>query len=246
MATVFVSDLHLSRERPEKLDLFDLLLARAARRADALYVLGDLFEVWLGDDDDTPPHPRVVRSLARYARGGAGLYFMRGNRDFLAGPTFAAAAGCALLPDPAPIDLYGTPCLLMHGDLLCTDDIAYQAFRRRVRDPDWQRRFLAKPLWRRKMISRLARLASRAASLGKPEAIMDVNGEAVRETLRAGNATMLIHGHTHRPGIHEVALGGRVARRIVLGDWYEQDSVLRCDGDGQQLLRVRDYLDANY
>ncbi len=242
MATVFVSDLHLSRERPAKLELFDRLLARAAERADALYILGDLFEVWVGDDDDTPPHAQVVRSLARYAHSGAPLYFMHGNRDFLAGPGFAAAAGCTLLPDSAPVDLYGTPCLLMHGDLLCTDDTGYQAFRRRVRDPAWQRRFLAKPLWLRKMSGRLARLASRAASLGKPEAIMDVNEKAVRETLLAGNATLLIHGHTHRPGVHDVPLGGRVARRIVLGDWYEQDSVLVCDADGQQLLRVGDYL----
>ncbi|MGQ0658274.1 MAG: UDP-2,3-diacylglucosamine diphosphatase [Chromatiales bacterium] len=244
MATLIISDLHLSRERPEKLAVFERLLTHAAARADALYILGDLFEVWVGDDDDTSPHPEILQQLARYSANGTALFVMRGNRDFLMGEGFARATGCTLLPDTVQIDLYGACALLMHGDLLCTGDVDYQAFRRKVRDPAWQRRFLSRPLWLRKLLGRLARLGSRLASGGKPENIMDVQQNAVVETLRARNVALLIHGHTHRPGIHDVTLDGREARRIVLGDWYEQDSVLVCDPAGQRLLRVSDYLSA--
>jgi len=242
MATLFISDLHLCGERPDKLASLERLLAHAAGRVDALYILGDLFEIWVGDDDDTQPYPAVVQYLRQFSDSGTPLYVMRGNRDFLIGDGFASMTGSTLLVDPTSTDLHGTPALLMHGDLLCTQDVDYQAFRRKVRDPHWQRAFLAKPLWLRKLTGKVARMRSRLASRGKPQYIMDVDQRAVEDALRGHAATLLIHGHTHRPGIYDLAVDGRAVRRIVLGDWYEQDSVLVCDRYGQSLLRVQDYL----
>jgi UDP-2,3-diacylglucosamine hydrolase len=243
VATVFISDLHLSRARPEKVALLRRLLERSAGRVEALYILGDLFELWLGDDDDTMPHSAVVAALRHFSAGGTPLYLMHGNRDFLVGERFALAAGCTLLSDPHAANLYGTRALLMHGDLLCTQDIDYQAFRRKVRDPRWQQWFLAKPLWLRKLMGHMARLRSRLASRGKPASIMDVEQTTVLATMREHSVALLIHGHTHRPGIHDFELDGSRVRRIVLGDWYEQDSVLVCEARGQRLLRVTDYLE---
>lgn len=242
MATVFISDLHLSAHRPEKLSLFCRLLERSAGRVEALYILGDLFEVWVGDDDDTTPHPRIVESLRRFGAGSTPLMVMRGNRDFLLGERFATAARCTLLEDPHVAELYGRSTLFMHGDLLCTQDVDYQAFRRKVRDPQWQRRFLGLPLWIRKLLGRYARWRSRLASRGKPPQMMDVEPSTVMAAMREHGASLLIHGHTHRPAVHDFELDGKRVRRIVLGDWYEQDSVLVCDDSGQQLLRVEEYL----
>lgn len=242
MPTLFISDLHLSHQRPEKIRLFERMLAHARGGVEALYILGDLFEVWVGDDDDTAPHPAILAALKAVSAGGTPLYVMRGNRDFLLGRGFESATGCRLLDDTTVADLHGRRVLLMHGDTLCTRDLAYQAFRRKVRDIGWQRRFLSKPLWVRKLVGRYARLRSCLASRGKSDYVMDVDAGAVDAAMRAQGVSLLIHGHTHRPAIHEFHIEGQPARRIVLGDWYEQDSVLVCDRDGERLLRVSDYL----
>jgi len=244
VSTVFVSDLHLGPERPAKLELFERLLAHAARHCEALYVLGDLFEYWVGDDDDAPPHPRVIEALAALTRTDTKLFVMHGNRDFLIGERFVDRTGCRLLDDPTVIDLYGVPTLLMHGDLLCTRDVDYQALRRTVRDPAWQRAALARPLVERRALAGQMRDGSRAAMNGKSETIMDVEPDAVDAALRRHDVLDLIHGHTHRPAVHEFVCAGRRARRTVLGDWYELDSVLACEPGGRQrLLRVEDLLD---
>lgn len=246
MTTLFVSDLHLAPERPGKLALFERLIERTAGRCDALYVLGDLFEYWVGDDDDGPPHPAVIAALAHFSAAGSPLYVMHGNRDFLLGERFARETGARLLPDPTVIELYGEPTLLMHGDTLCTNDHDYQALRRQVRDPEWQRRALARPLAERRALARQMRDGSRDAIAGKAESIMDVDEATVREAFRRHGVRRMIHGHTHRPAVHEMPLDGGYVRRIVLGDWYERDSVLVCRADrSERLLRVEDFLEGN-
>ena len=218
MTTLFISDLHLSLERPDKIRLFGELLRRSAGRVDALYILGDLFEVWVGDDDDTPPYPELLAQMKQFAASGTPLYVMRGNRDFLMGPAFEAATGAKLLDDPTVIDLYGERTLIMHGDLLCTRDTAYQDFRRKVRDPAWQAKFLRWPLWLRKLSGRLARLRSRLAIWHKHPEIMDVELTTVQKTLIEQGANQLIHGHTHRPAIHESVLRGARTRHYPVGN----------------------------
>ncbi len=237
MATLFISDLHLCATRPEPIDTFCRLLSGPARRAEALYILGDLFEAWIGDDDERSPHAEIVAALAEYSAAGP-LYVMHGNRDFLMGPRFAERTRCSLLPDPSLVDLYGTPTLLMHGDTLCTRDHDYQAFRKQVRNPLWMQGFLARPLAERAAIAQNLREGSRAAVQQKAAEIMDVDPEAVCAAMRAHGVLQLIHGHTHRPAIHELSLDGQAARRIVLGDWYQRDSVLVMDGQGPRLLPV--------
>lgn len=233
--TLFISDLHLDATRPVITELFLDFLRTDATQAEALYILGDLFEAWIGDDNPAPEHQTVITALHELNARGVALYFMHGNRDFLIGADFAAHSGCTLLTDPTLIDLYGTPTLLMHGDTLCTDDIDYQNFRRMVRDPHWQREVLAKPLAVRRQIAQAARAESAAHTAGTAYEIMDANHDAVLDALRSHHVTQLIHGHTHRPAIHDYELDGAPARRIVLGDWYEQGSVLRCDVNGCRL-----------
>jgi UDP-2,3-diacylglucosamine hydrolase len=233
--TLFISDLHLDAARPAITELFLSFLRTAAPQAQALYILGDLFEAWIGDDDPAPEHQTVIAALHELNAQGVALYFMHGNRDFLIGADFAAHSGSTLLTDPTLIDLYGTPTLLMHGDTLCTDDIDYQKFRRMVRDPHWQRDFLAKSLAVRRQMAQAARVESAAHTAGTAYEIMDASHDAVMDTLRTYQVTQLIHGHTHRPAMHDFELDGAPARRIVLGDWYEQGSVLRCDADGCRL-----------
>ncbi|MFT3807536.1 UDP-2,3-diacylglucosamine diphosphatase [Arenimonas sp.] len=240
MSIYFVSDLHLDAERPAITELFLRFLRGEARQAEALYILGDLFEAWVGDDESSEPAPAVRAALRELTQTGVPLYLMRGNRDFLYGARFAEETGACLLPDPAVISLYGEPVLLMHGDLLCTDDKAYQAFRNQVRDPSWQSQFLSQPLAARQAFARQARMASRQHQQGLKEAaqletIADVNADAVAQTLRRYGVARLIHGHTHRPAIHSLHESGATGQRIVLGDWYEQGSVLRVDADGFEL-----------
>lgn len=230
--TLFISDLHLDASRPAINELFLDFLRTAATQAQALYILGDLFEAWIGDDDPASEHRAVIAALHALNAQGTALYFMHGNRDFLIGADFAAHSGCTLLTDPTLIDLYGTPTLLMHGDTLCTDDTDYQKFRSLVRDPHWQRDFLAKPLEVRRQMALAARTESAAHIAGTAYEIMDANHDAVMAALRKHQVTQLIHGHTHRPAFHDYELDGAPARRIVLGDWYEQGSVLRCDASG--------------
>ena len=234
MSTLFVSDLHLDPARPEITALFLRFLQREAASADALYILGDLFEAWVGDDDPSSTGQQVADGLRRLADAGVPVYFVHGNRDFLVGQDYAGRAGMRILPDPAVVSLYGEPVLVMHGDLLCTDDHAYQAFRAQTRDPHWQAMFLAQPLAARQAFAAQARQASMSrqqdmidGDRASFEAVTDVNPQAVEATLARFGVATLVHGHTHRPAMHAVRIGDREGRRIVLGDWYEHGSVLR-------------------
>lgn len=240
MATLFVSDVHLSARRPEIVDAFEQFLDHQARRADALYILGDLFDEWLGDDDDRAPHIRITKALARLSEHGVPVRIMHGNHDFLLGASFERASRCPVIVDPTIVEVEGARVLLMHGDILCTRDIDYQEFRKTVRDPKVQREFLDMPLQAR--IERAAELRgqSRQAMRLKPENIMDVTPEAVVETMRQHGVRHLVHGHTHRPAVHEIEVAGEPGVRIVLGDWYEQDSVLIWSESGYRLGRVSD------
>ncbi|WP_374603886.1 UDP-2,3-diacylglucosamine diphosphatase [Arenimonas sp.] len=232
MSLLFVSDLHLDAARPATTQAFLQLLDGEARAAEALYILGDLFEAWVGDDDPGEPGASVCAALKALSAGGVPVFLMRGNRDFLYGQRMAERCGATLLPDPCVVSLHGVPTLLMHGDLLCTDDAAYQAFRRQVRDPAWQQGFLAQPLAARQAFAAQARAASREHQQGAAEAIMDVTPAAVIETMARHGVSRLIHGHTHRPAIHSLRVDERPAQRIVLGDWYDQGSLLRVGPDG--------------
>ena len=229
MSTLFISDLHLDDARPHIVEDFERLCAGEARAADALYVLGDLFEAYIGDDDDAALNTRVATALHGVVDAGVPVHFIMGNRDFLVGHAYARHCGMDILDDGTVIDLYGTPTLILHGDVLCTDDAAYFAFRRQVRDPAWQAAFLARPLAERRAFATQARDASRAHTSQTDMAIMDVNPHAVESALRQAGVTRMIHGHTHRPAIHDFMLDGKSAQRIVLGDWYEQGSVLQVD-----------------
>lgn len=226
MSTLFISDLHLDESRPEIVDLFERFLAEEARRAKALYILGDLFESWIGDDDDSLLPHRVANALRALSDSGVPIYFMRGNRDFVLGEDFARKSGMTILDDPTVIDLDGKPVLLMHGDTLCTDDVEYQKFRRLMHNRWFQRIALALPLsFRRRIAGRLRGQSQRHVER-KSDAIMDVNQSAVEAAMRARGVALLIHGHTHRPATHRFKLDGLSVERIVLGDWYDQRSVL--------------------
>ncbi len=235
MATLFISDLHLEPTQSAITALFLDFLERRAQRAEALYILGDLFEAWIGDDDDAEPSRTVAAALRRLTDQGVPTYFMHGNRDFLLGERFAAASGIQLLPESVVIGLAGERVLLLHGDTLCTDDVEYQAFRAQVRDPDWQARTLALPLVQRRALAGQLRETSRQSARQKTADIMDVNPTAVNRALRAHGVRRLIHGHTHRPAIHDWMLDDQPAKRAVLGDWYDQGSVLACDAAGWRL-----------
>jgi UDP-2,3-diacylglucosamine hydrolase len=231
--TLFVSDLHLSPERPAINELFLRFLRDRAAGADALYVLGDLFEYWVGDDAAAHPAYRpVIAGLRALTDSGVPLYVMHGNRDFLLGHEFERMSGARLLPDPTCITLYGTRVLLTHGDLLCTDDTEYQRLRALVRNETWQKELLKKSVAEREAMARSLRDTSRQAMAGKKAEIMDVTPAAVDAVLREHGVRDMIHGHTHRPADHRFLLDGQPARRIVLGDWYEQGSVLTCDAAG--------------
>jgi UDP-2,3-diacylglucosamine hydrolase len=233
--TLFISDLHLDPERPAVTKLFLEFLATRAREADAVYILGDLFEAWIGDDDASALNLEVIAGMRACVAAGTPVFVMHGNRDFLLGERFARQSGCSLLTDPARIDLYGTPTLLMHGDLLCTDDMEYLAFRDTVRDRDWQAELLARPLEVRREMAAEMRRNSREKTAGKPESIMDVNPMAVQDAMTQHGVVQLIHGHTHRPGVHALDIAGQAARRYVLGDWYDQGSLLECDRNACRL-----------
>ncbi len=240
MTTLFISDLHLCAQRPAVIGLFIDFLRERAAHAEALYILGDLFEYWIGDDavSDAEFAP-VVSALHALTQGGTPACIMHGNRDFLIGAGFEQASGCRLLPDPSLIDLYGEQVLLMHGDTLCTDDTAYLDFRRMVRDPQWIAGFLAKTVDERNAVVRNLRETSKAAMAEKKPEIMDVNTGTVESIMRQYGVRHLIHGHTHRPAQHDLQLDGQAVRRTVLGDWYEQGSVLVCDTRGCELETLR-------
>lgn len=239
MAVVFISDLHLDPARPEAILSFRSFMENAARRASALYILGDLFEAWIGDDDDDPGLLPIVEAIAGVSGAGIDCYFMHGNRDFLAGQDFADRTGCRLLGDYATVDLFGEQVLLTHGDLLCTDDVRYLELRGQLRDAAWQSDFLAKPLDERRRIAAELRQLSKTEMAAKAESIMDVNETTVRDTMRRFEVATLLHGHTHRPAIHRFELDGRPARRIVLNDWYGPGGYLVWEAGGPILKSLR-------
>jgi UDP-2,3-diacylglucosamine hydrolase len=238
MATLFISDLHLDSSRPLITELFLDFLRHEPRAAEALYILGDFFEVWLGDDDPDPHHALVMGAVRELADSGVPVYFMHGNRDFLIGAEFAERTGVQILSDPTLVELSSVPTLLMHGDTLCTDDVEYQAFRKLVRDPARQNAFLATSLAERREFVAHARAASGLSTAQKSESIMDVNQQAVETMMRKYGVNRLIHGHTHRPAIHKFQSDGRQKTRIVLGDWYQQGSILRVTGDQPALTAL--------
>ncbi|MDY0067081.1 MAG: UDP-2,3-diacylglucosamine diphosphatase [Steroidobacteraceae bacterium] len=241
MTLLFVSDLHLDAVRPDITDQFLEFLAGEARAAQALYILGDLFEAWIGDDDPDPEKRRIVAGLRRCTQSGVPCFLLHGNRDFLIGARFCRETGVKLLPDGSVIDVFGRRVLLLHGDTLCTDDASYQRLRRIVRNP------LVQFAMRRLTLQQRVRLATRMRAGSKEHIanmdaaapyIMDVNQEEVRRTFVRHGVDCMIHGHTHRPAVHDVVLNGSKATRIVLGDWFEQGSVLRWRQDGYELANL--------
>jgi UDP-2,3-diacylglucosamine hydrolase len=227
LRALFISDLHLAEDRPQANERFIAFLEGEARAAQALYILGDFFEYWIGDEDLGEPFNAVIAGLLRgLSRHGTELYFMHGNRDFLVGAGFCEATGARLLEDPTVVQLEGEPTLLMHGDTLCTDDHDYQAWRRTARDPAWQAAFLAKSLAERRGTIMALREKSKAVIQAKPAEIMDVNDSAVREAFRRHGVRRLVHGHTHRSGHHRVEVDGRACERWVLPDWYGRGGYL--------------------
>jgi len=238
---LFISDLHLSGERPEANEQFFRFLGEEAAGAQALCVLGDLFEYWIGDDeleaaDGDPLAREAVRALRSLTQSGVAVHFMHGNRDFLIGRGFAAATGILLLEDPTVMSVAGVPTLLMHGDTLCTDDVDYQAWRAKARDPQFQATFLSKSLGERRAMTAMLREKSKEVIAGKPAEIMDVNAAAVREAFHRHGVTRMIHGHTHRPGRHELEVDGRRCERWVLPDWYGRGGYLEISGGKPRLV----------
>ncbi len=230
MTTLFISDLHLDASRPHITRLFVDFVRDEASQANALYILGDLFEAWIGDDAAEETADQVATALAELHEHGVPCFFMHGNRDFLLGDDYARRARMTLLPDPCVIDIEGERLLLMHGDTLCTDDAPYQAFRAQSHSPTWQRAFLAQPIAQRQAFAEHARAESTRYTRSVADAITDVNDDAVQAALRENKVWRLIHGHTHRPALHRIDLDGTPAERSVLGDWYEQGSAIRMDG----------------
>jgi UDP-2,3-diacylglucosamine hydrolase len=231
--TLFIADLHLCTEEPAITAGFLHFLRREAQHADALYILGDLFEAWIGDDDPNPLHAEVATALRQL---NIPCYFIHGNRDFLVGKRFARAAGMTLLPQEQVLELYGRRVLIMHGDTLCTDDEGYQRYRQKVQQRWLQRVFLALPLFVRQRIARKMRNGSKQANRNKDLAIMDVNPQAVVDAMSRHQVPCLIHGHTHRPAVHALNINGLPAERLVLGAWHEEGSMLKVGPDEIALI----------
>lgn len=238
MTTLFVSDLHLEAARPEIAQQFEAFLKGEARTAEALYILGDLFESWVGDDDPNPHYAKIKSDLRALVDSGIPTFFMHGNRDFMIGEGFAEDTGIRLLEDPLVVEIHGSRVLLSHGDAYCTDDHEYQAVRRMTRDPDWQAMMLAKPLDERLAFAAQARADSAARGGTLDEMISDVNAGAIETVMREHGVDLMLHGHTHRPNVHQLTVDGQPATRIVLGDWYEQGSVVRWNDDGPELCEL--------
>lgn len=225
--TLFISDLHLQAEQLEIVDIFRRFMQNQAKEADAVYILGDLFEVWIGDDDHTDFNRSIQLILKTFtSTTGIPVYLMHGNRDFLLGQDFARETGCQLMNDPTVIHLYGWSVLLKHGDDLCIDDKGHVRFRAATRHPVVQKLFLSLPLLFRRYLARKIRQISEKNNQQKPMAIMDVNASAVEQVMQAMGVTQLIHGHTHRPAIHALQVNGQAAERIVLAAWHEQGNAL--------------------
>ena len=237
---LFASDVHLAAHRPGACAAFLAFLSGPVRQADRLYLLGDVFDLWLGDDDTREPHPEVEAALAETVAAGVPVDLVRGNHDFLLGDAFAERTGCRLAGEPLLIEAAGERVVLLHGDTLCTRDAEYQAFRRSVRDPANQRAFLARPMEERAREAAAIRATSNSRSRLEPEDIMDVTDEEVARVLAECGAAWMVHGHTHRPAVHEIELETGPATRIVLGDWYDQGTVLAWDEGGCRLASPGD------
>jgi len=238
MSTLFISDLHLEADRPDIADQFLRFLETEALTADALYILGDLFESWVGDDDPNEHYAWIKQALRKLTRKDIPVFFMHGNRDFMIGEAFANETGVTILPDPHVAEIHGAKVLLSHGDAYCTDDIEYQGIRKMARDPAWQAMMLGKSLEERLAFAAQARAASQARGGTISEDIMDVNEDAVSAALADAGVSIMLHGHTHRPAVHEITVAGLAAQRIVLGDWYEHGSVVRWDDAGPILATM--------
>ena len=238
--SLFISDLHLCASRPAITEAFLNFLKTSAKQAEKLFILGDLFEYWTGDDDlSHPDHQNIIQALKILSQHTA-IYFIHGNRDFLIGEDFAKATGATILPDPSEVNLYGHRVLLSHGDGLCTDDVEYQAFKKLVRSQDWQTKFLGQPLSQRKAQVEELRKKSEQEKSYKSSMIMDVNAQAIATFLETFNyPALFIHGHTHRPAVHQLNLADHHCIRIVLGDWYEQGSCLRLDEAGFRNIPIQ-------
>lgn len=238
---LFISDLHLADERPEINSLFFRFMEDTARDAEALYILGDLFEYWVGDDqlDHDPLARSVTDTIRRLSDAETRVYFMHGNRDFLIGERFAREAGLTILPDPTLIKLYGQQVLLMHGDTLCTDDVAYQKFRAQTRTNEWKNATLAQPYEARQQLARSIRAQSDSEKNQKPEEIMDVTEETVEEVFRQHHYPLMIHGHTHRPATHRILVDGHACERWVLADWHERGECLAISTSGLRRVELK-------
>jgi len=245
MTTLFISDLHLCADRPEKLALFKRLLQGPARDAESLYILGDLFEAWAGDDDSTPPHGEIIAELIAYTQSGGKLFVMRGNRDYLMSKQFAKKTSGQLLNDEVTIELNGNKILLMHGDTLCTKDVKYQVFRKIVNNVFSRNFFMCWPYKLRTKVWHKIRGATKRSAEKKSEYLSDVHQATVEAKMKKHDVLCLIHGHTHRQAIHEFKLDGQDAKRIVLGDWYLDDSILVSNQAGLKLFGVDDYINQN-
>ena len=236
MATLFIADLHLQTEEPAITAGFLRFLRGEAKSADALYILGDLFEAWIGDDDPNPLHREMAAAIHALVDSGVPCYFIHGNRDFLIGKHYARESGMTLLPEEQVLDLYGRKVLIMHGDTLCTDDTGYLAFRAKVHTPWIQKVFLALPLFIRNRIAARMRAGSKAANSSKSMTIMDVNPQAVVRVMEKHDVQWLIHGHTHRPDVHSLIANGQPAHRVVLGAWHTEGSMVKVTPEGVELI----------
>lgn len=225
---LFISDLHISLDKPDITRRFLAFLKNQATQAKAVYILGDLFDAWIGDDDPTPPNNAIRKQLKKLTDSGVPVYLQPGNRDFLLGERFANETGVILLGDYAVINLNGIPTLITHGDLLCTDDLPYQAFRAKAHTQAWQQNVLSKPLWLRLIAARWYRLRSYFHKRGKSLGIMDVNQDTVINVMREHHCLRLIHGHTHRPGVHDLQIDGQPAQRFVLATWQKGQGEILC------------------
>ncbi|EIK45187.1 UDP-2,3-diacylglucosamine hydrolase [Cellvibrio sp. BR] len=235
MYTLFISDLHLHESRPQITRAFFHFLHTQAINAEALYILGDFFDAWIGDDDDAELPQQVANELLALTRNGVTIYFMHGNRDFLLGDSYAKKSGMIIIPEGTVIDLYGTATLLVHGDALCTDDKDYQAFRAMVRSAQWQQQVLAQPLAARRALAAQLRDKSQSMNSLKAADIMDVTPAEVVKQMEEAKVQVMIHGHTHRPARHKLLANNRPAERIVLGDWHDFAWCIRADSNGMEL-----------
>ena len=236
MTTFFIADIHLCAQEPAITAGFLRFLREDAPQADALYILGDLFEAWIGDDDPEPLHAQIAAALNQLHQQGVPCFFIHGNRDFLLGRRFARDSLMTLLPEKKVLELYGRRVLILHGDTLCTDDVSYQNFRNKVHNPLIQKLFLMLPLKWRLGIAAKMRANSKASNQGKSLAIMDVNPQAVVSEMQAAGVEWMIHGHTHRPAVHDVPLGEKTGHRVVLGAWHEEGSMVKVTAENVELI----------